>query len=385
MIYLDNAATTKIHPKVVDAMLPYLTEKYGNAGSLHRLGRESATAVAKARGQVAELIGATPENIIFTSGGSEANNLMFKGLESYLKSINKTHIITSIIEHDSVIHATEALIKRQFDVTYIPVDKNCRVSVDSIREAMREDTGLVSIMYVNNETGIEQPIKDIAKICQEKGILFATDCVQAVGFQDINVDGIGCDFLSISGHKIHAPKGIGALYVRDKTLLQPIISGGGMQEFGLRGGTENVAGIVGFGKACELLKDTLVDDKNYINLLKTKFIIRLGTSLAGNDIEDILKINGKGESGKIINIRFEGIEAQALMLMMENREIYLSAGSACRSQELTPSRVLKSMGLKDNETYESVRISFSTENTIEEVEKAAESLVADILILKELG
>lgn len=368
MIYLDNAATTRIHPQVLETMMPYLTEQYGNAGSLYKFGRQSADAVAKARKQVADLIGAEPENIIFTSGGSEANNLVFKGLEDYLREQGKTHIITTVIEHDSVIHATEALIKRHFDVTYLPVDSQCKVSVEGVREALRGDTGLVSVMYVNNETGAEQPIKEIAEICRENGILFATDCVQAVGFQDVNVEEIGCDFLSISGHKIHAPKGTGALYVRNKDLVSSLISGGEMQEFGLRGGTENVAGIVGFGKACEIADKYRLDNRHKINGLITAFFEKLKE--LSKDFEEIYP-NGYCEGNtKVINLRIPGVDAETLILRLENM-MCISAGSACRSLELKPSRVLKAMGLSDSDAYSSIRISFSEDNYIVECQRAA--------------
>lgn len=384
MIYLDNAATTKIHPDVLKEMLPYLTEKYGNAGSIYKLGRVSAEAVSKARKQVADLIGASPENIIFTSGGSEANNLVFKGLEDYLKSIGKTHIITSIIEHDSVIHATEALIKHGFDVTYLPVSRDCKVSVESLTEAIRDTTGVVSVMFVNNETGAEQPVKEIARICREKGILFHTDCVQALGCQDVNVEEIGCDFLSVSGHKIHAPKGIGALYVRDRTIISPLINGGNSQEFGIRGGTENVANIVGFGSACELIKNNLTQNRKSFYTLQQNFYTQLVNRFKEHGLDNSVSLNCS-DCGKVLNLRFKNIEAEAMILMLDTKGVCVSAGSACRSQELTPSRVLKAMGLTDDEIFESIRVSLSALNTETELGCAAEIIVSSVMKLYELG
>ena len=382
MIYLDNAATTKIKPDVLRAMMPYLTKQYGNAGSLHKLGRESAAAIEKAREQVAELIGAESDNIVFTSGGSEANTLIFKGLKDHLKAIGKTHIITSIIEHDSVIHATEALIKEGFDVTYLPVNDHCKVSPDALKQALREDTGLVFVMYVNNETGVEQPIKEIAEICSKNNILFATDAVQALGFQDIDVIDIGCDFLSMSGHKIHAPKGIGGLYVKNKELLSPLINGGAHQEFGLRGGTENVAGIVGFGEACDIANQEREYTHTLISMVMRNFVRELGDQLGDNPIKDEMLLNGDDiGNSKVINLQVTGVDAESLILMLEGRGVYISAGSACRSLELEPSRVLKAMGLTDAEAYQSVRISFSCFNTVSDATESAKSFAECILAL----
>lgn len=255
MIYLDNAATTQMDERVLEAMMPYLTTEYGNAGTLYKFGRAANEAVQKARTQVAALINAEPEQIIFTSGGSEANNLVFRGLKDYLKSIGKTHILVSAVEHDSVLRAAESLIKDGFHVEYIPVSSECRVSPAVIEDALRADTGLVSVMFANNETGAINPIEDIGTICMKRGILFHTDCVQAAGCYPIDVVKIGCDFLSVSSHKIHGCKGIGALYTKDKSKLTPIVYGGSEQEFGLRGGTENVAGTDVSVKVALLLHD----------------------------------------------------------------------------------------------------------------------------------
>lgn len=252
MIYLDAAATTQIDRRVLESMMPYLTTQYGNAGTLYKFGRAANEALQSARAQVSRFVGADNGSIIFTSGGSESNNLVFHGAKEYLKRIGRTHVLVSAVEHDSVLRAAESLTKEGFDVGYIPVQGDGSVSLTTLEGLLRPDTGLVSVMYVNNETGTVNPVCDIGSLCMKHGVLFHTDCVQAAGCHPINVVEIGCDFLSVSSHKIHGPKGVGALYVKDMATVAPLIHGGSEQEFGLRGGTENVAGIVGFGRACEI-------------------------------------------------------------------------------------------------------------------------------------
>lgn len=362
MIYLDNAATTQVRREVVDAMIPYLTENYGNAGSLYSLGRKSAEAVDIARGQVAELINADKDSIIFTSGGTEANNLVFKGLVDYLIQNGKTHIITSCVEHDSVIHATEELIKLHFDVQYLPVNRLCKVDLKALMESIREDTGLVSIMYVNNEVGAINEVQKIAEICREKNVLFHTDCVQALGMQEIDVDNLGVDFLSISSHKIHGCKGVGCLYARDKSIMSPLISGGANQEYGLRGGTENVAGIVGFGKACEILCKNFTDIQ-----YRTRALRYFLSSQLKDAFGDQAKILIDEEYSKVVSVTFKGIDAQTMVLLLDNQGVYVSAGSACRSFETTPSRTLSAMGLSDEEARCTLRLSVSDFNSRQEI------------------
>lgn len=279
MIYLDNAATTQIDKRVLDAMMPYLTTQYGNAGTLYKFGRSAGEAVKQARAQVAEFLNAKPEQILFTSGGSEANSLVFQGLKEYLKSIGKTHILVSAIEHDSVLKAAHSLIKDEFYIEYLPAHSDGKVFAQSVEDAITSKTGLVSVMYVNNETGAVNPIEEIGTICMKRGILFHADCVQAAGCHPIDVEKIGCDFLSISSHKIHGPKGVGALFAKEKSMLAPIIFGGAEQEFGLRGGTENVAGIVGFGMACEISTKSLHEDCIWVSTLKQRFYMALTDAL----------------------------------------------------------------------------------------------------------
>lgn len=373
MIYLDNAATTRIHPDVLDAMMPYLKGEYGNPGGLYALGRRANTAVSKARKQVAKFLNAAPDQIIFTSGGSEANNLVFQGLKETLKRVGKTHILVSAIEHDSVLKSANSLIKDGFDVELIP-PRHGAASIDpeTVHQMIRPDTGLVSVMYVNNETGDVSDVPSIAALCHTHGVLLHTDCVQAAGYLTLDTQGFCCDFLSISSHKIHGPKGMGALYAFDPSLLTPLIFGGSSQEFGLRGGTENVAGIVGFGAACELAH----------KISSSPYTLRCccGDYLAEKLIQKLrgCHINGDQEihKQKILNMRFDGVDAQTLLLMLDSYQICASAGSACCSLENAASHVLKAIGLSDEEARSSVRFSFSRMNFIKELDEAAD-IIAD--------
>lgn len=387
MIYLDNAATTQIAPEVLEAMMPYLTDEYGNAGSLYALGRRAADAVAHARQQVADCIGAKPEQIIFTSGGTEANNLVFKGLAPYLKSQGKTHLVTTKVEHDSILNTVkEMCIKHQFCVSYLDVSNDGVVPIgvaEQIRNTINEDTGLISMMYVNNEIGSINHIQQACAIAHEKGVLFHTDCVQALGSIEIDVEKIGCDFLSISSHKIHGAKGVGALYIRNPELLSSLITGGEEQEFGYRGGTENVAGIVGFGRACEMAKQNLKQNRTRIIYLKRLFYGALLHNLTECCLDGCLHLNGilPYHNGKILNLRFDGIDAQTLVLYLDTKGVCISAGSACRSRESKPSNVLLAIGLTPDEARSSVRLSFSHYLTDEQVLEAAKITASAIQVL----
>ena len=383
MIYLDNAATTQIDKRVLDAMMPYLTTQYGNAGTLYKFGRSAGEAVKQARAQVAEFLNAKPEQILFTSGGSEANSLVFQGLKEYLKSIGKTHILVSAIEHDSVLKAVHSLIKDEFYIEYLPAHSDGKVFAQSVEDAITPKTGLVSVMYVNNETGAVNPIEEIGTICMKRGILFHTDCVQAAGCHPIDMEKIGCDFLSISSHKIHGPKGVGALFAKEKSMLAPIIFGGAEQEFGLRGGTENVAGIVGFGMACEISTKSLHEDCIWVSTLKQRFYMALTDALKKNGCAEIVHTNGSSvlSPGKTLNLCLRGIDGQTLLLMLDGKSICISAGSACRSHEAEPSHVLIAMGLTPDEARSSIRISFSRMNTADEIVDAANIIASCIEIL----
>ena len=384
MIYLDNAATTPIDRRVLESMMPYLTTQYGNAGTLYKFGRAANEAIQNARAQVSRFVGASNGSIIFTSGGSESNNLVFRGVKEYLKRIGRTHVLVSTVEHDSVLRAAESLIKEGFDVGYIPVQGDGSVSLTALEGLLRPDTGLVSVMYVNNETGAVNPVCDIGSLCMKHGVLFHTDCVQAAGCHAIDAVEIGCDFLSVSSHKIHGPKGVGALYVKDVTTITPLIYGGAEQEYGLRGGTENVAGIVGFGRACELSAAQLQEDKTYVSSLKQRFVTELTDALKEQGMDGIIHINGGSimAPGKTVNLRIDGVDNESLILMLDNKEICISAGSACQSHESNPSHVLTAMGLTMEEARSSVRVSFSRMNTMEEIIEAAQTIAGFIGVLR---
>ncbi len=384
MIYLDAAATTQIDRRVLESMMPYLTTQYGNAGTLYKFGRAANEALQSARAQVSRFVGADNGSIIFTSGGSESNNLVFHGAKEYLKRIGRTHVLVSAVEHDSVLRAAESLTKEGFDVGYIPVQGDGSVSLTTLEGLLRPDTGLVSVMYVNNETGTVNPVCDIGSLCMKHGVLFHTDCVQAAGCHPINVVEIGCDFLSVSSHKIHGPKGVGALYVKDMATVAPLIHGGSEQEFGLRGGTENVAGIVGFGRACELSAAQLQEDKTYVSSLKQRFVTELTDALKEQGMDGIIHINGGSimAPGKTVNLRIDGVDNESLILMLDNKEICISAGSACQSHESNPSHVLTAMGLTMEEARSSVRVSFSRMNTMEEIIEAAQTIAGFIGVLR---
>lgn len=384
MIYLDNSATTPIHPEVLKAMMPYLKGGYGNAGAVYRIGRESAKAIQKAREQVAQLFNASADQIVFTSGGSEGNNMVFSyGMRCMLEERGKKHVVISKIEHDSVYEAAthmfkpsgKADIKDDFYTQFIHIKSDGTVDVKHLEALLDEDEsiGLVSVMYVNNETGAVNPINHIGEICRERGIIFHTDCVQAAGCHTIDTNTIGCDFATISGHKIHAPKGIGAIYIKDKTLARSLIYGGANQEFGLRGGTENVAGIVGLGKACDLICSDFGTQRVTVSLLKRLFYGNMISYLKEAHLEDKIHVNGAsvGDVGKTLNLRVENIDSETLLLMLDAKGVCISAGSACHSHKSEPSRVLTAMGLSDDEARDSVRISFSSTNTPTEVEEAA--------------
>lgn len=398
MIYLDNAATTQIDDRVLEKMEPYLHEKYGNAGTIYSLGKDSHDAVENARAQVASLIGANPNQIIFTSGGSEANTLAFFGARNFLINMSRMGVVTSLIEHESVKYAVDKMCAEQhvvvdneiiggFHTWYVPPRKNSSVYSEDVIRLIKGDVtvGLVSIMHTNNETGLKtKGLEKIGKVCRELGVLFHTDCVQALGEDPIDVDKIGCDLLSISSHKIHGPKGVGVLYVRNKHWLEPVICGGNEQEFGLRGGTENVPGIVGFGEACKILNENFEKYSKSVAELRKLFYNCLVDELSRLGHEDIIHINGDlnlDERGKTLNLRFDGIDGETLLLLLDGTGICASAGSACRSHESEPSYVLTSMMIDEEDARNSVRFSFSRMNTKEEVKDAARVIASCVNVL----
>lgn len=388
MIYLDNAATTQIDPEVLEAMMPYLTEQYGNAGTLYSLGRQAREAVEKAREQVAKLIGAEPEQIIFTSGGTEGNNMVFSMMAQYMKKHGKNHVVVSAVEHDSVLKAAQNLADNHgFEVTKLGVDRYGKVSPAFLKQNLKQNTGFISIMYVNNELGSVNDVKNLSKVTHESGALFHMDCVQALSCRAFNVKKIGCDFATVSSHKIHGPKGVGALYVKDKSLFEPMIRGGEGQEFGMRGGTENVAGIVGFGKACELIyRSDRIEAAEYIEKLKSAFGNGLFSTLEEFGMDGVVKQNGgySPYGAKVLNFRTNDVDAESLILMLDGVGVCISAGSACNSQEQIPSHVLKAIGLSDDQARQSFRVSFSKMNELPEVENAGRIVAECIKTLRGL-
>lgn len=381
MIYLDNAATTQIDPLVVEAMMPYLTEQFGNPGSLYKLGRDAKAAVEKARAQVARLMGAKPEQIIFTSGATEANNMVFEITRTFLEQNGKNHVITTQIEHKSVLKSVQRLAdEHDFDVTYLGLSKRLSPYPESLSQSICPNTGLVSIMNVNNEIGYAFDVHTIGKFCNNHDLLFHTDCVQAAGCRPINVERIGCDFATISSHKIHGPKGVGALFIKEPEMWRPMILGGNNQEFGLRGGTENVAGIVGFGKACELtLQNLSISEQERLEDMKSVFFGSLDAQLGQNGLGRVWSLNGCSSiATKAINLMVDGLDAESLILMADNAGVCISAGSACNSKLNEPSHVLSAIGLTPDQARSSFRVSFSRMNTVEEVSQAA-SIIADCI------
>ena len=386
MIYLDNAATTNFDPQFLDAMMPYLTEQYGNAGTLYGLGRQAKEAVEEARKSVAKLIGADPEQIVFTSGGPEGNNMVFSMMSKYLKQYDKKGIVTSSIEHDSVLKAAQSLADDQnFEVTQLPVDHHGDIPLDYLRYKLAQNTGYVSVMYVNNEISVMNPVELIARMAHKAGALFHTDCVQALACRPINVKKIDCDFATISSHKIHGPKGVGAVYIKNKALFSPMIFGGSAQEFGMRGGTENVAGIVGFGKACELLIGVdRIGEAEHTEKLKSSFSKGLFEELEDAGCENSVRLNG-GYSlfgTKSLNFRAKDVDAESLILKLDSAGVCVSAGSACNSTEQVPSHVLKAIGLSDEDARSSFRVSFSKMNNLSEVETAGRVIAECIIALR---
>ncbi len=364
-VYADNAATTCVIPEVLEAMLPYLQGEYGNPSSIYALGRRAQKAIEDARAKVAAAIGAKKEEIFFTSGGSEADNWAIKGTLARLMPKGKKHLVTSAFEHHAVLHTAENC---GCEYTLVPVEKNGIIDPEKVRAAIRPDTAIVSIMFANNEIGTIQPIEEIAAICRQKGVLFHTDAVQAIGNVEIDVEKLGIDMLSLSGHKIHAPKGVGALYCKRRCLPKNLIDGGA-QESARRAGTENTAGIVGLGEAIKLAVSDIPEK------------IRRVTPLRDKLIEELTKIEASRLNGDPVkrlcgnvNISFEGIEGESLLLMLDNCGICASSGSACTSGSLDPSHVLLSIGLGHETAHGSLRLSISEQTSEEDVRYIIENV-----------
>jgi cysteine desulfurase len=377
-IYLDNNATTKIAPEAFDEMIPYLTDLYGNPSSMHTFGGSLHNKIEEARKRVAALIGAEPDEIIFTSCGTESDNTaLMSAVESYPQ---KRHIITTRVEHPAVFNFAKHLARKGFRVTFIPVDSFGRLDIDAFSKALDDDVVVVSVMYANNESGVIFPIEEIGEILKERKIIFHTDAVQAVGKLPIDVKKLPVDMLSLSGHKIHAPKGIGALYLRRGTRFYPYIIGG-HQENGRRAGTENIASIIGLGKACELAAKNIKKEVAYLSVLRDKLEKRL------MELCPDVRVNGDRENRlpNTTNMSFEYVEGEAILLRSNEYGICASSGSACTSGSLEPSRVLRAMGVPFTAIHGSIRFSLSRYNTEEEIDTVIEIMPKIIKQLRELS
>lgn len=375
-IYLDNSATTKLDKEVLKEMLPYLQENYGNPSSAYRIGRENKAIIEDARRQVAKVLNANTEEIYFTSGGSESDNMALKGV-AFANQDKGRHIITSKIEHPAVLDTCKELERHGFEITYINVDKNGIVDLKQLETSIREDTILISIMFANNEIGTIEPIKKIGRIAKQYNVLFHTDSVQAIGNIKIDVKELGIDLLSLSAHKFYGPKGIGALYVRNGINFRKYLNGG-HQERNKRAGTENVAGIVGLGKAITLAYNNFEDKNKYLYNLRTYLINEIK-----NNIPDI-RINGDIEKrlqGNI-NISVNGVEADNILTELDKRGIFISTGSACTTGSIESSHVLKAIGLSDTEAHSSIRISLGKYNTKDELKHFSKELKEIIVNLR---
>ena len=378
VIYLDNNATTQVAPEVMEEMLPYFHDLYGNPSSMHTFGGQVEQKLRQAREKVASLIGATRDEIVFTSCGSESDNTAIRSaIASYP---DRKHIITTRVEHPAIKNLCEYLSKHGYRVTSLPVDRQGRLNLDHLHKRLSNDTAIVSIMWANNETGVVFPIEEIAQVVRERGIVFHTDAVQAVGKIPVNVQKVPVDMLSLSGHKIHAPKGVAALYVRRGAKFSPFLIGG-HQERGRRGGTENVASIIGLGRACELAAGHIKEESGRVRYLRDKLE------------NEILKrvpnamVNGEREHrlSNTTSISFEYVEGEAILLMMNEFGICASSVSACTSGSLEPSHVLRAMGVPFTAAHGSIRFSLSIYNTEEEIDSIIEKLPPIIERLRELS
>ena len=378
-IYMDNAATTRVTEPVMEAMQPYFCEIFGNPMSIHAFGRESRIAVEKARQQVADAIGAKPNEIYFTGCGTEADNWAVRGT-AYARKNRGKHIITSAIEHHAILHTCQQLEQEGFEVTYVPVDEFGVIRMDELERAIRPDTILISVMSANNEIGTIQPIEEIAKLAHAHNILFHTDAVQAIGSIHFDVKAMGIDMLSMSGHKFHSPKGIGALYIRNGVRIQRLMTGGA-QERTQRPGTENLASIVGMGKAIELATENIDRHNAQLSAVRDRLIDRILAEIP------YTRLNGHRTQrlpGNC-NISFRFIEGESLLLSLDLKGIAASSGSACTSGSLDPSHVLLAIGLPHEIAHGSLRLSLSEENTIEQADKVVDALKEIVARLRSMS
>ena len=378
VIYVDNNATTQVAPEVLEEMLPYFNKFYGNPSSMHSFGGKVGQKLKVARANVAALIGAAPEEIVFTSCGTESDSTAIRA--AILSEPDKRHIITTRVEHPAIKNLYELLAKNGYRATFVPVDRRGNLDLDCLYKSLSDDTAIVSIMWANNESGVIFPIEEIAREVRERGIVFHTDAVQAVGKIPIDLKNVGVDMLALSGHKFHGPKGIGVLYVRKGTKFSPFLIGG-HQESGRRGGTENVASIIGLGKACELAADQLHEKNTRVKQLRDKLesaiIKRVPQTIINGDTENRLP--------NTTSIAFEYVEGESILLMMDEFGICASSGSACTSGSLEPSHVLRAMGVPFTAAHGSVRFSLSVYNTQEEIDFIIAKLPPIIERLRELS
>ncbi len=378
-VYADNAATTSVSKAALDAMLPYLTENYGNPSSLSRFARVATDAVAEARATVAACIGADPREILFTSGGTEADNQAIMSAARLGAKKGKKHIISTSFEHHAVLHTLKRLEKDGYEITLLDVHEDGIVRLEELRDAIREDTALVTIMFANNEIGTIQPITEIGALCREKGVLFHTDAVQAVGHIPVDVNSMNIDMLSLSGHKFHAPKGIGALYVKKGVPLFNLIEGGA-QERGKRAGTENVAGIIAMAAALKESVDNMEANAKKVCEMRDYLFTEL-SKIPHSKINGSLEHHVPGT----VNMCFEGIEGESLLLLLDSKGICASSGSACTSGSLDPSHVLLSIGLPHDIAHGSLRLSISEYNTMEEMEHIVEHVPKVVSLLRNMS
>lgn len=366
--YFDNNATTKVDDEVLKEMIPYFKDYYGNASSIYRLGQKSKNKIEEVREKISNILKCNPNEIYFTSGGSESNNLALKGIMSANKSKGK-HLITSMIEHPSILNTCKSLENEGYEVTYLNVDDKGVVNLNELENSIREDTVLVSIMFTNNEIGTIEPIKEIAAICKSKGVIFHTDAVQAIGNISVDVNELNIDSLSLSSHKFYGPKGIGVLYVKSKVRFNSLIDGG-HQEMNKRAGTENVPAIVGMGKAIELIFSNLDEKNDYVKSLRDYFESEIKKVLPNIKINGDLNNRLPGTS----NITIKGISSDTVVISLDMKDICISSGSACTSGSIEPSHVLEAIGLKKEDAKSSIRISIGKYNTKEEIDYLIKTL-----------
>lgn len=381
VIYMDNNATTRVAPEVVEAMMPFLTESYGNPSSMHTFGGQVGQAVKEARVKVAALLGADPGEITFTSCGTESDSTAI--LSALRNDPEKRHIVTTRVEHPAVKNLCENLetvTGHKYRVTRLKVDAEGMLDMAEYQAALTEDTAIVSVMWANNETGVIFPIAEMARMAKERGILFHTDAVQAVGKIDIDLKSLDVDFLSLSGHKLHAPKGVGVLYIKRGTLFVPFMMGG-HQEHGRRGGTENVASIVALGRACELAAEKMIEENSRVKQLRDRLEERLLAAIP----KSMLNGHKTERLPNTANISFEFVEGEAILLHMNQHGICASSGSACTSGSLEPSHVLRAMGVPFTAAHGSIRFSLSVYNTVEEVDLVIAKMPAIIDSLRKLS